>query len=109
MNTYAIVAARPQEGSQGIDPTGDGIDPITTKLIHLWKTKGATCQLEGDCVDVAGGGTDRSTLTLVKPGAMKGEARRQEGAHGVDPVGDGVDLTAPTLIQPRETERESGA
>ena len=32
-----------------------------------------------------------------------------EGAHGVDLAGDGVDLTAPTLIQPRETERESGA
>jgi hypothetical protein len=64
MNTYANVAARPRDGSQGIDPTGDGIDPITTKLIHLWETKGATCQLEGDCVDVAGGGADRSTLTL---------------------------------------------
>jgi hypothetical protein len=104
MNTYTNVAARPREGSQGIDQTSDGIDPIATKLIQLWETKGATCQLEGDCVDVAGGGADRSTLTLVKQGAMKGVAHRQEGAHGVNPVGDGVDLTSPMLIQPRETE-----
>jgi len=77
MNTYANVVARPREGGQGVDPTGDGIDLIATTLIQLGETKGAARQLEDDCVDVAGGGADPSTPTLVKPGEMKGAARRR--------------------------------
>jgi len=78
MNTYANVVARPREGGQGVDPTGDGIDPIATTLIQLGEAKGAARQLEGDCVDVARGGTDPSTPMLVKPGEMKGAARRRD-------------------------------
>ena len=44
-------------------------------------TKGAARQLEGDCFEVAGGGTDPSTPMLVKPGEMKGASHRWEGAH----------------------------
>ena len=37
--------------------------------------------MEGDCFEVAGGGTDPSTPMLVKPGEMKGASHRWEGAH----------------------------
>ena len=77
MNTYANVAARPREGGQGIDPTGDGIDPIATTLIQLGETKGAARQLEGRRCRCGWGGADPSTPTLVKPGEMKGAARRR--------------------------------